>query len=172
MFKIICALSLNHTIGREGKLPWRLSSDLQHFKKSTLGHRIIMGRKTFDEIGGPLPKRTNIMISRASPTMPDVHPLPSNDTLQDWQNLSETTYIAGWAEIYSLFMPYCKAMSLTWVLAEVDGDKHFPLPDMHDWHLQHFVYHQKDEKNEFNHVICDYVRKSDTKVFTSIDALV
>ena len=172
MFKIISALSLNKTIGIDNKLPWHLRADLQHFKNATLNQRIIMGRKTMEALGRPLPHRTNIVMSRSANIIPGTAPTPTDETLVEWQQCAAPTYIAGGAEIYAVFLPYCQEMSLTWVLAEVDGDTHFPLPNLKDWNLKQFRFQPSDVHNQYDHVICEYVRKSDTKVFTSINSLV
>lgn len=172
MFKIICALALNHTIGTKNKLPWHLKSDLQHFKKSTLNKRIIMGRKTYESIGKPLPHRTNVVISRSLQHIDGTTCNPKDDTLKDWQISDEISYIAGGSEIYKLFLPYCHRMSLTWVQDKIDGDTLFPIINMYDWHLESFSHHLRDTSNDYNHTICEYVRKSDTKVFTSLSTMV
>jgi len=134
---LIVALAENHVIGRDNKLPWYLPNDLKYFKQVTLGKPVIMGRKTYESIGKPLPGRSNIIITR----QPDYQPPGANDSvkvvasLQAARELAENiclidgqqeAMIIGGAEIYTLALPLVDRMYLTEVHAEVEGDAFFP----------------------------------------------
>ena len=100
---IIVAIADTGVIGRDNKLPWRLSSDLQRFKKLTMGHHLLLGRKTFESIGGPLPGREMIVVSRGTPNLPDgVHLSPSVVSGIERAQLEgeEELFVAGGASIY------------------------------------------------------------------------
>lgn len=137
---LIVALAENRVIGRDNKLPWYLPNDLQYFKKVTMGKPIIMGRKTFDSIGKPLPGRTNIVITRQEGYQPDnvkvVNSLATAKALAESICLiegQEEAMIIGGAEIYRLALAECDRLYLTLVHAEVEGDAFFPECDMASW---------------------------------------
>lgn len=133
---IVVAMAQNRTIGRDGDLPWRLPADLKHFKAVTMGKPIVMGRKTYDSIGRPLPGRLNVVITRSTTYTPDgvtvVHSL--EDALEAARaSGAEETCIVGGAEIYRLALPMTSRLELTEVHEHVDGDTHFPAFDRADW---------------------------------------
>ncbi|WP_419812251.1 dihydrofolate reductase [Bacterioplanoides sp.] len=142
---LIVALAQNHVIGRDNKLPWYLPNDLKYFKQVTLGKPVIMGRKTYESIGKPLPGRTNIIITRQT----DYQPAGASDSvkvvesLQAAQALAESialidgqseAMIIGGAEIYTLALPLVDRMYLTEVHADVEGDAYFPQFERQGWH--------------------------------------
>lgn len=116
----------NRVIGDHGRIPWHLPEDFAWVKRCTLGQTIVMGRKTFEAIGRPLPKRENIIISRGSPTLPDgvIH-LPSLEALHDYPAAGEV-WIFGGAEIYRQALPMIGDLYLTVVHGEYPGDALFP----------------------------------------------
>jgi dihydrofolate reductase len=123
----IVAMTPDRIIGRDGTLPWHLPDDLAFFKKTTSGHAIVMGRKTFDSIGRPLPKRQNIVITR------DPHWSHEGvDVIHDPAELSSIVrvpgevYIIGGAEIYQAFLPLMDALLITHVDDSYPGDTRFP----------------------------------------------
>jgi len=125
---LIVAVARNGVIGHQGGLPWHISEDLKHFKKTTSGHAIIMGRKTYDSIGGPLPKRRNIVVTRQS----DLE-LPGCDraeSLDEAIALARTTdpcpFIIGGASIYEEALPMATELHVTTIDREVEGDTYFP----------------------------------------------
>jgi len=141
---LIVALAQNHVIGIDNKLPWYLPNDLKYFKQVTMGKTIIMGRKTYESIGKPLPGRINIVITRQA----DYQPPGANDSvkvvssLQAAQELAghlavingqDEAMIIGGAEIYTQALPLVDRMYLTEVHAEVDGDAYFPQFDRSQW---------------------------------------
>lgn len=122
-------MSQNRVIGYDGRLPWRLPEDLQHFKNITSWHTIMMGRKTYESIGRPLPQRHNIVLTRdESRDDPRVTVVNDFQALMDMYTtiLDEDLYIIGGAEIYKLFLHYADQVELTEVHRTVDGDTHFP----------------------------------------------
>src|SRR5436305_6457712 len=138
---IIVAVATNGVMGRDNKLPWHLSTDLKRFKALTSGHAVIMGRKTFDEIGRkPLPNRTNIVVSRgaAPPVLPaDVLFAASVDeALSMVPRTDEEAFIIGGAEIVRQTMTRADRMYITQVHADVPGDTFMPeFYDLNEWRL-------------------------------------
>jgi dihydrofolate reductase len=139
---MIAAQSQNRVIGNNNKLPWYLPEDLKYFKRVTLGKPIIMGRKTFESIGRPLPGRTNIIITRNPDWTHDgagvrvVHSLQQAIELAEslaLVNGFEESLVIGGAEIYALALPQADRLYLTQVHAEVQGDAHFPPLDPTQW---------------------------------------
>ena len=124
-FKAIAAMSLNRVIGADGKIPWHLPEDFKWFKKMTTGHVIVMGRKTFESIGKPLPNRTTIVLSRAGFAHPGVTTV-SNLSQIDLANETRQVFICGGAEVYAQALPLCSDLYLTLVNREVQGDAFFP----------------------------------------------
>jgi len=147
----IVAVSQNGFIGKDNQIPWYLSSDLKYFKKTTLDHHIIMGRKSYDSIGRPLPKRTNIVVSRDSFLAISgcvvVHSIEEALEFAAQQG-EEEVFIIGGGMIYAQSQPYWDRLYLTEVHAEVEGDVRFPDWDPNQWELIHQEDHPQDEKND------------------------
>ena len=137
---MIVAVAQNRVIGRNNALPWYLPNDLKYFKQTTLGKPVIMGRKTYESIGKPLPGRTNIVITRQEGYQPEgvkvvssvaaARDLAESVCLIDGQ---QEAMIMGGAEIYALCLPECDRLYLTEVHADVDGDAYFPEYDKSQW---------------------------------------
>jgi dihydrofolate reductase len=179
---LIVALASNGVIGRGGKLPWRLSADLKRFKALTMGHHILMGRRTFDSIGTLLSGRITIVLKRlASPydyafpgkklytgdrqalTADPAGTLP----LAFARNLDEAlalaadddeVFVVGGAEIYALALPRADRLYVTWVEADVEGDTLFPEFDLGRWRLAVEEAHPADARNEFPYRFAVYDR--------------
>jgi dihydrofolate reductase len=123
--KAIAAMSLNRVIGREGRIPWQLPEDFRWFKRMTTGHVVLMGRKTFESLGKPLPDRLNIVATRGGG-------IPGIDTIGDLRLFDpkafapKEVFIIGGAEIYAQLLPRCSDLYLSVVQREVDGDAFFP----------------------------------------------
>lgn len=129
---LIAALAENGVIGAAGKIPWHISDDLKRFKRLTLGHPIIMGRKTYDSLGKPLPGRRNLVLTRG-PAIPGVECFAGLDAaLATCQ--TETAFIIGGAEIYRQALPLADTLLLTHVHRQVAGDTRFPDFDRSQWH--------------------------------------
>jgi dihydrofolate reductase len=124
-FKAIAAMSENRVIGRGNQIPWHLPEDFKWFKQLTTGNVIVMGRKTFESIGKPLPNRTTIIVSRSGFSRPGA------STVTDWRQIDPTTeprdiFICGGAEIYTQALPHCSDLYLTLVKQTIEGDAYFP----------------------------------------------
>ncbi|MEM7582179.1 MAG: dihydrofolate reductase [Acidobacteriota bacterium] len=147
---LIFAMSENRVIGRDGQLPWHLPKDLKHFKRLTLNHPIIMGRKTYESIGKPLPKRRSIVLSRDPAYQPAgvevVHSLEQALTLaaQD-----DEAFVIGGAGVLIEALPRADRLYLTQVHAEVEGDVVFPPVDTRHWRLLSEQDHPADERHAY-----------------------
>ena len=133
---LIVAKSLNNVIGRQGDLPWHIPEDLKYFRRNTVGHSIIMGRKTYDSIGRPLPKRQNIVVSRQADLHIAgcivVHSLEAALALA-WETDEEPRVIGG-ATLYAQALPQATKLFLTEVQQTIeDGDTFFPEWNPDDW---------------------------------------
>jgi dihydrofolate reductase len=140
VLSIVCALAQNRVIGRDNQLPWRLPRDLAYFKKITLGHPIIMGRKTFDSIGRPLPGRTNIVVTRQVGWSADgVVPTGSLDAALELatrvarDNGVKEVMLIGGANLYEQALPLAAKLYLTEVHTQVPGDAFFPEFSRAEW---------------------------------------
>lgn len=123
----IVAMTQDRVIGHAGTLPWHLPDDLAFFKRTTSGHPIVMGRKTFDSIGRPLPKRKNIVLTRdQSWSHPGVLVIHDVSDLKNLTTEDEIVYVIGGAEIYQAFLPQTQELLITHVHGDHQGDTHFP----------------------------------------------
>jgi dihydrofolate reductase len=126
----IAAMASNRVIGREGKLPWHLPEDLKFFKQTTLGHPVLMGRKTFESIlaqlGKPLPGRMNIVLSNAMPPREDVRVITEVGQLAEIEGLTSPVYLIGGAQLYKALLPQCDEVLLTFITQPHEGDVLFP----------------------------------------------
>jgi len=132
---IIAALADNNVIGKGNKLPWRIPEDLARFKALTLGHTLIMGRKTYASIGRPLPGRTTVVLTRSKDfTAPGV--VVAHDPAEALSLVTGPgAFVAGGADIYALFLPKVSKLFLTRVHGTFDGDTYFPPFDAVQWKL-------------------------------------
>jgi dihydrofolate reductase len=141
-------MSENGVIGRDGDLPWRLSADLKRFRQLTTGHAIVMGRKTWESIGRPLPERRNIVISRRTDFVAEgadvVHSLDEALALSADH---DEVFVIGGATIYRLALPTCDRLFVTLVHADVAGDVRIPEGALDGWTLVDDARHDSDEKN-------------------------
>ena len=137
---LIWAMSENRVIGKDNGLPWRLSADLRHFKATTLGKPVVMGRKTFESIGRPLPGRTNIVITRQAGYLPEgvtvvkdvASALDAGRAAAEANDVSEVMVIGG-AEIYALMLEHAQRLYITEIHAAFEGDAFFPHFDRQSW---------------------------------------
>lgn len=157
----IVAMARNRVIGKDNQIPWYLPADLRYFKRRTLDHHIIMGRKSFQSIGHPLPKRTNIVVTR-DPFFIASNCLVARSVEEALtialDNGEEEVFIIGGGEIYRQSMQYWDRLYLTLVEAEPDGDILFPEIDLAQWKCVSSEAHHADEKNEFNYTFKVYHR--------------
>lgn len=149
---LIVAMSRNQVIGHAGRLPWRLSDDLKRFKRLTMGHPIIMGRKTFESIGKALPGRTSIVITRQKDFRPAGVRVASSlsQAIQLAQD-NEEAFVVGGAQVYAEALPRVDRIYVTLVETDVEGDTLFPDWNPRDWRLIEQAFHPADDKNEFDH---------------------
>jgi dihydrofolate reductase len=124
-FKAIAAMSLNRVIGNGNKIPWHLPEDFKWFKRMTIGQVIVMGRKTFESIGRPLPGRDTIVLSRSAVPIPGVQVVRGLSEIHSGGKAVDT-FICGGAQIYEQALPLCSDLYLTLVKREVEGDAFFP----------------------------------------------
>jgi dihydrofolate reductase len=125
--KAIAAMSLNRVIGRANTIPWHLPEDFKWFKKMTTGNVLVMGRKTFESIGKPLPNRTTIVLTRSGRAFPGtVTRVDLNEVLEDPQWGGREIFVCGGAQVYEQALPFCSDLYLTRVNQTVDGDTFFP----------------------------------------------
>lgn len=156
---IIAAMDKNRLIGRDNGLPWRLSADLQNFKKLTSGNAIIMGRKTWDSLGRPLPNRRNIIITRDKSYAAEgaivTHSVAEAMAAAEDMN----SFVIGGGQIYSIAIEDAKEMILTHVETEVEGDAWFPEFNKDEWQVAEEESFQADEKNEYDFKVVKYIRR-------------
>lgn len=144
---IVVAMNGQRVIGKDGGLPWHISEDLRHFRRVTTGHHIIMGRKTWDSIGRPLPKRTSVVITRNRDFQAEgAHVVHSLEAALEIAKEDACPMIIGGAAIYELALPLATVIHLTHVDVEVEGDVFFPELD-DSWHT---VESRKGKKVVFN----------------------
>lgn len=144
----VVAMAQNRVIGRNNRLPWHLPADLRHFKKITLGKPMLMGRKTYESIGRPLPGRTNIVISRdpgyAAPGCIVVHSIPEAIAVA---GPTEEAMVIGGASLFDQTLDRAERIYLTLVHADAQGDVRFPEIDLNEWREIRRENHPADEKN-------------------------
>lgn len=149
---IIAAMDNRRGIGIENRLPWRLSADLKRFRELTMGHHIIVGRKTFESIGKPLPGRHMIVVTRDNKFRADgcdvCHSLAEAFELAGSREEQEV-FVCGGAQIYEQALALADRMYLTFVDAEVEADTFFPVFDTQQWSERERTFHPADEKNQF-----------------------
>jgi len=144
---IIVAISENRVIGKDNKLLWHLPADLKHFKDTTIGHTVIMGRKTYDSVGKPLPKRRNIIITRQPITIEGCEVVNSIEAALDLCKSEDEVFIVGGAEIYKQSVKLTDRIYLTIVHKNFDGDSFFPEIDKTEWKEISREDFEPDEKN-------------------------
>jgi len=159
IISLIAAMDKNRLIGRDNGLPWYLPADFKHFKQVTLGKPVLMGRKTFESIGKPLPGRKNIVISRSGFEVDNVIVVDSIEAaIAEVYDVEEVMIIGG-ASFYQQMISAAHRMYLTHVDTECEGDTWFPEFDLHDWDIVAEESFAADEKNNFNFRIVEYRRK-------------
>ncbi len=148
---MIAAMDRNHLIGNNNQLPWHLPADFAHFKSTTMGKPIVMGRKTYESIGKPLPGRVNIVLSRNPETQFEgvVCVNCFEDALVAVPDAQEIMIIGG-STIYEKLLPQANRMYLTFVDAEFEGDAWFPDFDDNQWFESESVMRPADKKNAYD----------------------
>jgi dihydrofolate reductase len=156
MINIIVAYDKNLAIGKDNTLVWRQSADLKRFKELTTGHTVVMGRKTYESIGKPLPNRRNIVITRQDIKIDGVEIVNS---IEDIKNIKEDIFIIGGGEIYEKFIIFADRLYVTEIDCEIDADTWFPKIDLNLWEIDSVEKHLSDAKNEFNYNFVNYLKK-------------
>lgn len=157
---IVAAVSDNDVIGREGRLPWRQSADLKRFKSLTMGHHLLMGRKTFESLAMELPGRTIVVITHDPNFVRDgVLVAHSLDEAIDLASLDSEVFIGGGSKIFEQGLQRADTMYITRVHAELDGDTLFPeFDDVTEWDLVDVEHYEADEKNQYPYSFLTYER--------------
>ena len=155
---LIAAIASNGVIGAGGALPWRLPEDLKHFKKITLGHPVIMGRRTWESLGGPLPGRENIVISRrAGFEAPGASVAASVAAAVALCAGEPLAFVIGGAEIYAAALPLADGLMLTEIESDYEGDTRFPTWDRQAWRATQKEPHTAADGVRFNFVLYERV---------------
>jgi dihydrofolate reductase len=161
---IIAALADNNVIGRNNALPWHLPADLKRLKQTTMGHHVIMGRKTFDSVGKPLPGRVNVVVTHNVDFTPDGVAIARS--VEEAISKAEAAgddeiFILGGAEIFRQSIHRANRMYLTRVHTEPEGDTFFPeFDDVNEWKLVDAEHFEADEKNRYPYSFLTYERSS------------
>lgn len=155
---LVAAMARNRVIGSEGGMPWHLPADLQHFKAVTVGSPVIMGRRTFESIGRALPGRTNIVISRASPDLPEgVVPAGSLEAAIASAGAGRVMVIGG-GQVYREALARADRLELTLIDASIPGDTVFPEWSANEWRLMKMRARPADASNPHNLVFASFER--------------
>ena len=158
---LIVAASSNNAIGIQNQLPWHLPADLKHFKKMTTGHCIIMGRKTYESIGKPLPNRTNIVVSRKDNYFEEGILIVGSlkEALKFTKKIDENIFIIGGGNIYEQTIDIADRLEVTLVKANLEADVFFPKINEKIWQKTAETCHEKDEKNAYDFCFQTFERK-------------
>ncbi|KZN28882.1 type 3 dihydrofolate reductase [Pseudoalteromonas luteoviolacea] len=153
VISMIAAMAKDRVIGDDNKMPWHLPADLQHFKKVTMGKPVIMGRKTFESIGRPLPGRRNIVITRNAQYQADgIEIASSTEAALALVDKIDEVMVIGGGNIYEQFLPLCNRLYLTYIDLDVGGDTRFPDHTVvGDWTEVESESHEPDERNRYNY---------------------
>ena len=160
IISLIVAMTKHRVIGLDNKLPWHQKADLQHFKKLTTGHHILMGRKTFESIGKLLPNRTHIVMSRSDFKHSGVFTFgDSQSAIHFAQDKGEAElFVIGGEAIFKEFLPEANRIYLTEILSETHGDTYFPLLNLKEWKKSEITRGLKDKDNDHDFIMCLYER--------------
>ena len=163
MINIVVAKASNNVIGAKNELIWHLPNDLKHFKNLTSGHPIIMGRKTFESLGRPLPNRTNIVITRDKNWQGEnvEKEFSLEKAIESAKKINEDIYIIGGGNIYKQAMEFADVLYITEVHHEFEGDTYFPEIDEEIWEEVDRENFMKDEKHPYAYSYVTYKRIQD-----------
>ena len=162
MISLIVAASTNNVIGVGGDLPWRLSADLRRFRALTTGKPIVMGRKTYESIGRPLPERQNIVVTRQAGYVAEgCDVVDSTQAALDAAGDADEVMVIGGSHIYAVFLPLAGRIYLTRVHAEIDGDAFLPEIPNGEWSVSSSELHSADDTNDYSteFVVLERIRK-------------
>ncbi|WP_409301234.1 dihydrofolate reductase [Peribacillus sp. SCS-155] len=153
MISLLVAMDKNRVIGKDNQLPWHLPADLKYFKETTMGHPIVMGRKTFESIGRILPGRENVIVTRRQDFKADgCTILHSTEEIKLFaEKAGREVFVIGGAEIFREVLPFADRLYITEIHHEFEGDTFFPEFDQQNWVKKSVVHGVMDEKNIYNH---------------------
>ncbi|QHS22532.1 dihydrofolate reductase [Virgibacillus sp. MSP4-1] len=162
MISLLVAMDQKQVIGKDGGLPWRLPNDLKFFKETTMDHTIVMGRKTYQSIGRPLPRRENVILTRDRTFKAE-----GCEIIHSWDNVMERNeripkeeiFIIGGSELFNTALSFADKMYITEIEESFEGDTFFPAFDQSEWELVHKEKGIKDDRNPYDYYFCTYVRK-------------
>lgn len=162
MITIVVAMGKNREIGVDNQLLWHLPKDLKHFKELTSGHPIIMGRKTYESIGKPLPNRTNIVISRKNDWFEEGILIVGSikEALKFAKKIDENVFVIGGGTIYEQTIDLADQLEITLVDATLEADTYFPKIDEKIWRKTEETCHEKDEKNQYDFCFQTFTKKT------------
>ena len=153
MINIIVAMDKNRVIGKNNRIPWHISEEVKNFKELTSGNTVIMGRKTFESIGKPLPNRNNIVLSTSMSQLQGIDVCKTfEESIIRAKSYGKDIFIIGGAAVYEQAIPLAGKMFISYVKGEYDGDVYFPEFDEKEWHVE-----KKEAHSEFELLV--YVRK-------------
>lgn len=163
MTTIVVAMGEKNEIGNDNQLLWHLPRDLKHFKELTSGHPVIMGRKTYESIGKPLPNRTNIVISRRNDWFEEGILIVGSikEALKFAKKIDENIFIIGGGTIYEQTIDLADKLEVTLVKAHLEADTFFPKIDEKVWIKTSEICHEKDDKNQYDFCFQTWERKSE-----------
>jgi dihydrofolate reductase len=157
---LVVAMAANRVIGRDNALPWRLPADLAHFKKVTMGHPIVMGRRTYESIGRPLPGRKNIVVTHnAAFQAPGCTVVPSLEAAWKAAGDAEEVCVIGGTSLFEEALPIADTIHLTQVEADVPGDTYFPPFDRSQWREKEIARQPADARHAYPIRILELERK-------------
>ncbi len=150
----------NNLIGRDNDLPWHLPKDLRFFKEKTLGQTIIMGRKTFESIGYPLPKRQNVVITSNTELPKGVTCISDVATIKNWNesNPDKEYFVIGGGRLFEQVLPFADRMYITLIDEAFTGDTYFPTYSQEEWKETSKVKGEKNETNPYDYYFMQYDR--------------
>ncbi|MDO5517261.1 MAG: dihydrofolate reductase [Clostridium sp.] len=163
MLSLIVAIADENVIGKDNKLIWHISEDLKRFKAITSGHKMLMGRKTFESLPGVLPNREHIIITRNKDFSVDservsvIHDLDS--FINEYKSSDEEVFVIGGAEIYKELLPYCNKLYLTRIHNSFEGDTFFPEVNLDDYTISFESEKITDEKSNLTYQFIDLLKK-------------
>lgn len=160
VFSIIVAVSENGVIGNGNRLIWHMPADLRRFKQLTMGHVVVMGRKTFESIGKPLPGRTNVILTRDESFHPEgCEVMRSLEEVIARYKEEDEIFIAGGGKVYSAALRHSVKIYLTRIHHQFEGDTFFPFLKPQEWKVMEHVRYHADEKNPYDYSFITYLRK-------------
>lgn len=162
MISLLLAMDRNRLIGSNNDLPWRLPKDLRFFKEKTTGQTIIMGRKTYESMGGALPNRQNVVLTSSLKDFPEeVHVIRNLEVAAEWNknNPSKELFIIGGGNVFKQALTIADRMYITWIDDVFEGDTYFPGFSEDIWTLTSKIKGDKNETNPYDYYFLQYDRK-------------